>query len=375
MSNNPFLDYQQQFFKTWTDNMSKIPGMDTYQQMFQNATPNLQEYWKTFAPAGLTNPTEFWKNLQDQGAEYWKNFQSMVPGLENFWKTFSPMIPNMGDFSSMFPYKIPGMELYTKVFELWKDLSNPVTFAKDFQEKYMDLMQDMFKGVLPAGANNVIGKPMELMDSCVNFYKQTLAPWMELDQGIMSRLASGDMSAYNDFFKQFNDKYDETIGKYLNMMGLGLNREANEEQMQAINAYYKAMFSSGELASTVMTNMGDSMKDLVEGYQKGIEEGKSFSTFRDFYNLWYKTTEDSLLKLFSTDEFAKVFDDFADKYSQYTIAMNKVYERALSALPIPTNTDMKSLYKTVYDLRKEVRDLSKAVAALTAPAAETKKEG
>ena len=117
------------------------------------------------------------------------------------------------------------------------------------------------------------------------------------------------------------------------------------------------------------------MKDLVESYQKGIAEGKSFSTFRDFYNLWYKTTEDSLLKLFSTDEFAKVFDDFADKYSQYTIAMNKVYERALSALPIPTNTDMKSLYKTVYDLRKEVRDLSRAVAGMTAPAAETKKEG
>ena len=55
--------------------------------------------------------------------------------------------------------------------------------------------------------------------------------------------------------------------------------------------------------------------------------------------------------------------------------MNKVYERALSALPIPTNTDMKSLYKTVYDLRKEVRDLSRAVAGMTAPAAETKKEG
>lgn len=36
---------------------------------------------------------------------------------------------------------------------------------------------------------------------------------------------------------------------------------------------------------------------------------------------------------------------------------------------------MKSLYKTVYDLRKEVRDLSRAVAAMTAPAAETKKEG
>jgi len=67
---------------------------------------------------------------------------------------------------------------------------------------------------------------------------------------------------------------------------------------------------------------------------------------------------------FATDEFAKVFDDFSDRYAQYMIAQNKVYERMLAFLPIPTNTDMKSLYRTVYDLRKEVRDLKKAVAAL-----------
>ena len=66
--------------------------------------------------------------------------------------------------------------------------------------------------------------------------------------------------------------------------------------------------------------------------------------------------------LLGTEEFAKVFDEFSDKYAQYMSAQNKVYERMLSSLPIPTNTDMKSLYKTVYDLRKEVRDLKKALA-------------
>ena len=42
----------------------------------------------------------------------------------------------------------------------------------------------------------------------------------------------------------------------------------------------------------------------------------------------------------------------------------------LAFLPIPTNTDMKSLYKTVYDLRKDVRDLKKELEAL-----KEKKEG
>ena len=38
----------------------------------------------------------------------------------------------------------------------------------------------------------------------------------------------------------------------------------------------------------------------------------------------------------------------------------------LSSLPIPTNSEMKSVYKTVYDLRKDVRDLKKEIAALRA---------
>ena len=43
-----------------------------------------------------------------------------------------------------------------------------------------------------------------------------------------------------------------------------------------------------------------------------------------------------------------------------------MFGRNLSSLPIPTNKDMDGLYKTVYDLRKAVRDLQKEVAALAA---------
>ena len=410
MSNNPFLDYQQQFFKTWTDNMSKIPGMEAYQQMFQqNSMPNLQDYWKNFVPANLTNPMDFWKNLPGMdawknlpgmdawknlpnmdawknlpGMDYWKTFQNpeawkSLPGMDfwkNFqgldmWKSFSPVLPNMGDFSNMFNYKIPGMELYTKVFDLWKGLGNPVTFAQDFQDKYLDLVQDVFHNAMPGNFGGMLDKPMELMDTCVNFYKENLAPWMEIDPSILNKLATGDSSAYTEFFQTFNEKYDETIGKYFEVAGLGLNRESNEEQMHAVNAYYKAMFASAELASQFANAMTQNSKTLAEQFEKAVAEGKNMSTFRDFYNLWYKNTEDALMNLFATDEFTKVFNDFAEKYGNYMSASNKVMERALSSLPIPTNTDMRSLYKTVYDLRKQVRDLTRAIAGMT----ETKKEG
>lgn len=310
MSENPFFDYQKKMVDMWTDSFNKIPGLDAYMDAFKKLMPD-----------------------------------------ENM-------------FTNMWPYKIPGMEVYSKVFDLWKGMSNPMKFTQDFQEKYMDLMQDMFKYLLPEGSAKFFEKPMELVDSCVDFYLKTISPWMTVDESIMKRIASGDMTGYADFFRDFNKKYEDTFDKFFNMMGMGVNREANEDMMKAINSYYKLMFSAGELVSVVMNTFAQSMNELVEKFQKDLTEGKPLSTFRDFYDLWYSVTEGELVKLLETDEFSRVFNEYSDKYGQYMIAMNREYERMLSSLPIPTNKDMKSLYKTVYELRKDVRDLKREVSSM-----------
>ena len=363
MSSNPFMDYQQQFYKTWNENLSKLPGMDAYKKMVDSMTPGMEDYWKSVSAM-----------MNGENTNPWQAFANMMPNMNtNPWQALMNMTPNfmnmMPDFSQ---YKIPGMEMYTKMFDMWKGIADPAAFAKEFPEKYMDLMQDLFGLIMPDGATNFMQKPMELMDTCVNYYKQTMEPWMKLDEDVLKRIAEGDTSAYIDFFKEINAKYEETFSKYFNMLGMGLNRESNEDYMKAINAYNKCMFSAGEVMAEVMNSCNKGANDMLENFQKNIADGKAPTTFRDFYDLWYNATEGQLVKLLETDEFARSFDDFSDKYSQYLSAMNKVYERMLAGLPIPTNTDMKALYKTVYDLRKDVRDLKRALAQAQA---EKGKEG
>lgn len=386
MSNNPFLDSQQQLFKMWNENMSKIPGMDAYKNMM----PDMTEYWNKMAEGmknvknpmeyfnqftnAVPNPMEYWKQFTDNmpnPMEYWTKMMKMMPNAE-YWKGLAEMMPNADMFTKMWGYQIPGMEVYTKVFDFWKGLGDPVAFMKEYPEKYADLVWDVFSGIMPEGVRQYFTKPRELMQTCVNFYKNLFEPWMKIDENIMNRIASGDIHAYIDFFREFDERYEETFSKVFNMMGMGLNRESNEEQMHAINASIKMMFAVGELSALVMDACSNSMKTMLERYQEGLKEGKSITTFQEFYDLWYRVTEDALLALFDTDEFAKAFGDFADKCSKYLIAMNKINERMLATLPIPTNKDMKSLYQTVYDLRKEARDLRREVEALKAAAPASK---
>ena len=332
--NNPWLEQQQKMFKLWTDTMSNgFPGMDAYQNMYKNMMPNVADYWTKMGQA--------------------------LP-----FKNMFGAMPNMESLTQMWTGKIPGMDAYTKLFDMWKGLEDPIAFLQNYQEKYTDFMQEVLKNFLPAGSMALFEKPQDLAKTCVDFYKNFLSPWMQIDAGIMERIAAGDRHAYIDFFKDFNTKYEESVEKIFSMMGMGANRESNEDLMKVMNAYIKMLFTAGELSVLISDSIRDSAKVLVDRYQQNIKEGKVVTTFRDFYNLWYSVTEPVLFALLNTDDFSKVFGDFSDKYAQYMIALNKVQERMLASLPIPTNSDMNSLYRTVYDLRKAVRDLTREVESL-----------
>jgi len=455
MSSNPFMDYQEQFFKMWNDNMEKmmdsdaykamtknIPGSEMYAKVMESMVPNVENYWKTMASAipGMdfftkadkkdektADPMEAWKEMMSNvpgmdawkdmmdkmpgmdawkdmmdkmpgmdawkdmmdkmpgmdfwknampGMDYWKSMMDLMPDMNGFWKTWTDMVPGMttywdsfskmmpdpSKFMNMAPFKFPGLDGFTKVFDMWKSFGDPNAIAADFQKKSMDAIGEVIKSLFPQNVQPFVLKPLDFMDAMVNYYKQFVTPWVEIDPDILKRISEGDMHAYVDFFKEYQVKYEESLEKYFTITGMGLNREANEDYMKTINSWNKAMISMGELMAVITETASESFQKIGDKVRADLEEGKTLTTFMDFYKEWYSVTEEAFEKLLGTEEFAKVFDDFSDKYAQYMSAQNKVYERMLSSLPIPTNTDMKSLYKTVYDLRKEVRDLKKALA-------------
>lgn len=343
-ASNPFMDY-------WKGFSDKMPGMNEYWANLQKMMPNMENYMQAL------------QNAMPNMNDFWKTFTNMVPGMNTYWDNFAKMMPNPEMFQNMAPFNMPGLDAFTKVFDMWKTFGDPTAMVQDFQTKYMDATTEIIKSLFPVQLQPFVTRPMDFMKLMVEYYKQFVSPWMEIDSDIMQRIAQGDPDAFIDFFKDYQKKYEEELEKYFTIMGMGLNREANEDYMKAINQWNKAMISLGELMAVVSKTSEESFSKIGEKIQTDLSEGKSITTFRDFYNVWYTVTEEAFEKLLATDEFAQVFDDFADRYAQYMIAQNKVYERMLAFLPIPTNTDMKALYKTVYDLRKDVRDLKKAVAA------------
>jgi class III poly(R)-hydroxyalkanoic acid synthase PhaE subunit len=377
-SANPFMDYWKFTMPAtnpYMDMWNNMAAANPYAEMWKNMTSTnpFVDMWKNLPTS--EQMMDYWKDMADKMpdfSEYWKAYTDMIPtSVKSYWDNFAKMMPNPEKFADLAQFKVPGFEAFTKIFDMWKSFGDPDSMVQDFQNKYMDATADIIKSLFPENVQPFLNRPMDYMNIMVDYYKQFVSPWMEIDPEIMKRIGEGDIDAYIDFFNDYQAKYSEYLEKYFTVLGMGLNREANEDYMSAINQWNKAMISMGELLAVITKTAQESFTKIGDKVQADLEEGKTITTFRDFYNVWYSVTEEAFETLLATDEFAKVFDDFSDRYSQFMIAQNKVYERMLSTLPIPTNTDMKSLYKTVYDLRKDVRDLKKAVAAK--PAAAEKK--
>ena len=255
------------------------------------------------------------------------------------------------------------------------NMFNPIKEQKRLFEAWYDNMErvgDMF----PRMDNwsklfevKIFDEPVELMETCVELYQNMMEPWFKVDENIMQGILRGDMDSYLDFFTEVSEKYEETAGKAVRMMNMGINLEAEDEQQKVVDAYYKMMFAAGKLAALIVKNNSECAGSMMENYQKMVKEGKNTSSLKEFYDLWYNTNEKSMEDFFATEAFSKAFADFTDKYFLYMSAYNAVLERSLSSLPIPTNKDMRSLYLTVYNLRKDVRGLKKELEKMKAATA------
>ena len=101
--NNPWLEQQQKMFKLWSESMSNgFPGMDAYQNIYKNMMPNVADYWTKMGQA--------------------LPFKNMFGAL-----------PSMESWTQMWTGKIPGMDAYTKLFDMWKGLEDPIAFLQNYQ--------------------------------------------------------------------------------------------------------------------------------------------------------------------------------------------------------------------------------------------------
>jgi len=335
-------------WQNWWQNQNKIFDLWKESMSFQNG--------KIFELPGIMDwfsPERFYQNWLKMMAESFKEYLKWIPDIvskESFeqtmqkadgcWKPFT--------FWSSMAEKLPVKEDVEK----WKG------FCQSLVQNY-DKMLDSYSLNFPEPVKLMLKSSVEMAGSFQQFLFNFFQPWLDYSPELREnffRFIKGDHKACIDFLRIWYQAYQESYGKFLQIPALGLSRESFEKLASSIDSYMRYMTVYSEFFSTLYKIGYEALENLIKKTAEMAGEGKAPTTFKDFYQLWWQTNESAYLELFKTDSFAKMLGEVVDAGVEFKKNFDELLVEFFSMLPVPTKKDMDSLYKSVYQLRKALKD-------------------
>lgn len=324
------------------------------------------------------------KKMMDMWQDYAKSFGGNNFNLfsEEYLSSMNKIFGDLGS-ADFFNYSGSPSELaqkikdtskiYYSIYELYKNIydksieptkENFERIMKKYKDGSLQYINNYLFPYIPVDLQNLIKQCMGTCESYRDTLMTVYGPWMNTSSELMDSVMKGafaDPKAFLEFFKLWKKNYGETFGKMLNSPQFGIDRNSYEMQMKTIDKLITFIGNYLELTTMLSNLVTESTENVVKDSFEMIKKGEAPKTFEEFYNYWRKKTSDEFDKLFYSDEFSKFLGNFVDSLMLLKIDLDKVVEESLKWYPIPTNSDMDSLYKTVYELKKEVRSLKKHI--------------
>ncbi len=243
----------------------------------------------------------------------------------------------------------------------------------DWMKHYREFMNTLW-GSTPAGDEESLGKTLEgtalsASDVTWSLLEPILKNVAQMPD-IVQKIARGDSSAVLDLGGIFAKNYEDTVGPAMMAPSFGYFKQLNEKVGQAIHAY--ARFNTAKNAfSTILYKTG--LKAAEKVYQRSSEfVGKEATpeSFKAFYRLWWTVNEETYHELLRSEEFTSMAKEMVTRGLLFRKWVDELTDHLLRFTNIPGKKDMDEIYKTIWELRREIksqkrviRDLEKKVGA------------
>ena len=375
------------FYKSIIENQKSM--MDS----FKGFTPQAPT---SFSPADMMKQYENFVKQQQEFMNNANNFWGNMPQLttdplvawQNAMNQLNPMefAKKMGlEESQVFDKVLNANKFYLSMYNFYEDLKNHYVspaagelekIAKDTSENFDNLFRESMLPLLPNELRPFVENPYDFGKTVVSVTSNFFSPWKEnlpeMTEAILKSPLSKD--SLTEYINLWRESYNQTVGALMKSPAVGSNREFIEQQNKAVDAAAEMLLSMVEFLGQISNVTSSQGKLSIEDWLKEVQENAEPKSFKEFYKYWTGKIEDELEKYFYTDEFAQLMGNTLDASMKFKIESNKLAERYLQDSVLVTKGQIDSLYKTVYDLKRELRTLKRELKESNKDQKEDKKE-
>lgn len=266
---------------------------------------------------------------------------------------------------------------YQALFELWKSLAEKnetldsaaaLELYNAWSKQYFSLLRDNMTPQLPDFMKDVAGRYVESLEASATVMNDCLKNWAVNDEALkqaFSNALNKGPQGYIEYLEQWEKSYENTFGKFVSAPTFGKDMAFWQNQKSSFDSYIKYNIASTKFYMSLAEIARDGTRQTLDEYVAMRKEGTEPKTFDEFYKYWNKTVSKAYDKVLFSDEISTLAGNMVNEMANFKMEYDKLCEMWLANMPIPKKSDMDDLYKTVHEMKKELRALKRQLAAVT----------
>lgn len=327
---------------SWMNNMNQFQNMNPFNMnSWKGATENFGNIFNQWSEMLNNNFAEFQKNLQNGTIQdAYRNMVNTTDGFTRFYEMWSPMWKSIQD-------KTFNMEQY-------KQFMNPAMY-KEFMDKFFSFMPESNRNYLQQMTDMMQNGFQQMGSMNANGFQQMRQMMSNVPGMNGTEFFSNLLNGYNNFYNTLNNAASPIV----RMMTPNQQTKAMAEWQDIANRYMVYSIKNAELQYMVYTQGTKVMDALAENITNKIQHGEEVKSMMALYQEWLNISDKTFVSLFESTEYSQLMAEVSALQLKLRKEVELQMEKMMVNIPVATRSEMDELYKTIYDLKKEVRQLEK----------------
>lgn len=329
----------------------------------------LSSWWDIFAapqpngssPTSLHDLQEFWLK---QGFKQWQSLylENLTPASQQQMVDVTKQA--MAQFLSG---QSQTQQLMRLVTEAWQAMLTNATSPADWQAALMSFTEQLRQQMNTAlNSAKLMENNAELGRLYYAEAEKLIQPWLTAwwqTPTLMSKLGGSDQAeATNTFMQLYQSAFEQTWGRALMAPSMGLLREFNEK----VSKGFVLWMENQEVMIAYQRLVGEAWLKAFQALMLKLvtmaQKGETLTDQRHLLRIWVDVADEIFIELFHSDAYAKAQSAYVNSNMALRRQQRELLEVWLRNNDLPTRTDVDEAHHQIYQLRKEIKALKKAIA-------------
>lgn len=353
------------------------------QEFFRNWFNQQAAYAKQMADFGqsINNSfSNFGKPAQDYMASFGQS-NTAFTNVYNAWlnalnASYDTMTKNMnGAFNKdIFTNFVQGNQVYAKMQEFFQPMLqgmqkgqfNMDSFKNMFSaESYAELSKQLFSGLynqpgMKEAYDNGMKQLQNFFANQNNLGKEYYEQMQNMAKNFPEMFAGKTAATLKDFYSQVHNVFGKTFEPLLKVVNPGKEKENAEAVIALMDKMTDYSIKQAELQGFLQNTAKTALEEVARHYAEKYADPNTYTQLpsaEEMYNEWVKVNEKLFTDLFASEEFSKVKGEALNLSMDVKRYFEKQFENNFSNLPVVFRSEAEEMQKTIYDLKKQIKDL------------------